>query len=74
MRLRLRNLGETNEEPPEECLQACKRELGLGLDRRVLHHLEPVRLLHGVVEQHRFADPRAAAEYEDTASAETRLL
>jgi hypothetical protein len=74
MRLRLRNLGETNEQPPEERLQARKRELGLGLDRRVLQHLERVRLLHGVVEKHRLADSRAAADYEGTASAETRLL
>ena len=72
-RLRLWNLGETDEQRPEERLQARKRELGLGFNGRVVQHLEPARLLHRVIEKHRLADPGAAAEHEGAAPAETRL-
>src|SRR6188472_1917507 len=72
-RLRLRNLRQKGEQPPEEGLQARKWELGLRLDRRVVQHLEAPRLLHGVIEKDRLADPRAAAEHERTAPAEARL-
>ena len=72
-RLRLWNLGEMNEQRSEERLQARERELGLGFDRRVVQHLEAARLLHGVIEKYRLADPGAAAEHEGAAPAETRL-
>ena len=62
-----------NEQRPEQRLQARERELGLGFDRRVVQHLEAARLLHGVIEKHRLADPGAAAEHEGAAPAETRL-
>jgi hypothetical protein len=72
-RLRLWNLGETSEQPPEERLQTRKRELGLEFDCRVVQHLEAARLLHGVIEKHRLADSGAAAEHEGAAPGEARI-
>ena len=54
-------------------LGMLERELRLGFDRRVVQHLKAPRLLHGVIEQQRLADPGAAAENERAAPAKARF-